>query len=398
MRTNGIEERYCTGDASDWEKFEKWAQTVPYTLRNPLYHWTHLELKNPFGIKDKLLNPATAREIYNICSEMLQTPDFSVRSIIRKMNVKLICTTEGPLDTLEHHKKIREDGFEVKVHAAFRPDRGMAVENVSALNLWINGLEEAADMQINDFSSYLEALHKRHDYFHQNGCRLSDYGLETIYTEDYTAREIEKIFDKLRVGKSLDFTESLKFKSAMMFEFALMDYEAGWVMQLHLGAMRNNNTRMFKALGPDTGFDSIGDFEIARPLAKFLDSLDKDNRLPKTILYNLNPGDNELIATMAGNFQDGSVVGKMQYGSGWWFLDQKDGMEKQMTVLSNMGLLSRFIGMLTDSRSFLSYPRHEYFRRILCNILGNDVETGLLPNDMELLGPVSYTHLTLPTN
>jgi len=386
MRTNGIDERYCTGDASDWEKFEKWAQTVPYTLRNPLYHWTHLELKSPFGIKDKLLNPATAKEIYNTCSEMLQAPEFSVRSIIRKMNVKLICTTEGPLDTLEHHKKIREDGFEVKVHAAFRPDRGLAVENVSALNLWINGLEEVADMQINDFSSYIEALHKRHDYFHQNGCRLSDYGLETIYAEDYTAREIEKIFDKIRAGKSLDFAESLKFKSAMMFEFALMDYEAGWVMQLHLGAMRNNNTRMFKTLGPDTGFDSIGDFEIARPLAKFLDSLDKDNKLPKTILYNLNPRDNELIATMVGNFQDGSIVGKMQYGSGWWFLDQKDGMEKQMTVLSNMGLLSRFIGMLTDSRSFLSYPRHEYFRRILCNILGNDVEAGLLPNDMGLLG------------
>ena len=386
MRTKGIDERYCTGDASDWEKFEKWAQTVPYTLRNPLYHWTHMELKNPFGIKDKLLNPVTAKEIYNTCGEMLQAPEFSVCSIIRKMNVKLICTTEGPLDTLEHHKKIRDDGFEVKVHAAFRPDRGLAVENVSALNVWINRLEEVADMQINDFSSYLEALRKRHDYFHQNGCRLSDYGLETIYAEDYTVREIEKIFDKIRAGKSLDLAECWKFKSAMMMEFALMDYAAGWVMQLHLGAMRNNNTRMFKTLGPDTGFDSIGDFEIARPLAKFLDSLDKDNKLPKTILYNLNPRDNELIATMAGNFQDGSVVGKMQYGSGWWFLDQKDGMEKQMTALSNMGLLSRFIGMLTDSRSFLSYPRHEYFRRILCNILGNDVEAGLLPNDMELLG------------
>ena len=386
MRTNGIEERYCTGDASDWEEFEKWAQTVPYTLRNPLYHWTHMELKNPFGIKGKLLNPGTAKEIYNTCSEMLRTPEFSVRNIIRKMNVKLICTTEGPLDILENHKKIRDDGFEVRVHAAFRPDKGLAVENVSALNVWINGLEEVADMQITDFSSYIEALRKRHDYFHQNGCRLSDYGLETIYAEDYTSKEIEKIFDKIRAGKSLDLAERLKFKSAMMIEFALMDYEAGWVMQLHLGAMRNNNTRMFKALGPDTGFDSIGDFEIAKPMAKFLDSLDKDNKLPKTILYNLNPRDNELIATMVGNFQDGSVVGKMQYGSGWWFLDQKDGMEKQMTALSNMGLLSRFIGMLTDSRCFLSFPRHEYFRRILCNILGNDVEAGLLPNDVGLLG------------
>ncbi len=386
MRANGVAEKYITGNGSDYEKFEKWAQTVPYTLRNPLYHWTHLELKNPFGIKDKLLNPSTAKEIYERCSRMLRTPDFSTRSIMCKMNVKLVCTTQEPLDTLEHHKKIRRDGFEIKVHTTFRPDRGLAVEDLSALNAWLDKLEELCDMEINNFTSYLEALRARHYYFHENGCRLSDYGLETAYAEDYTGREIENIFEKIRFGKELDTSEQLKFKSAMLFEFALMDYESGWVMQLHLGALRNNNTRLLKTLGPDTGFDSIGDFEIAVPLSKFLDRLDRNNELPKTILYNLNPGDNELVVTMAGNFQDGSVPGKIQYGAAWWFLDQKDGMEKQITALSNMGLLSRFVGMVTDSRSLLSYPRHEYFRRVLCNILGNDVEAGLVPNDPEMLG------------
>ena len=375
MRTNGVPEEFCTGKASDWEKFQKWAETVPHTLRNPLYHWTHLELKRPFGIQ-QLLNPDTAKEIYDECSEMLRSSDFTVRGIMRKMNVKLICTTEGPLDTLEHHKKIRKDDFEIKVHTAFRPDKGLAVEDVNSLNEWIDQLEDIAGVYITDFDAYLAALRKRHDFFHDNGCRLSDYGLETAYAEDYTEKEIKKIFNKLRSGENLNKDEQLKFKSAMLYEMALMDSEAGWVMQLHLGALRNNNTRMLKTLGPDTGFDSIGDFEIAKPLSRFLDRLDRDNKLPKTILYNLNPRDNELMATMIGNFQDGSVPGKMQYGSGWWFLDQKDGMEKQINALSNLGLLSRFVGMLTDSRSFLSYPRHEYFRRILCNILGNDVEDG----------------------
>ncbi len=386
MRTNGVEEKYCTGNATDWEKFEKWAQTVPYTLRNPLYHWTHLELKNPFGITDKLLGPDTAREIYDTCSKMLQRPDFSVRNIMRKMNVKVICTTEGPLDTLEAHRQIAEDGFEIKVHAAFRPDKGLTVEDIPAFNEWLDKLEEVCDTRITNFESYLQALRKRHDFFHQNGCRLSDYGIETAYATDYTKSEAEKIFKKIRAGKKLDSSEQLKFKSAMMIEFALMDAESGWVMQLHLGALRSNNSRMLKTLGPDTGFDSIGDFETARPLAKFLDRLDANNKLPKTILYNLNPRDNELMAAMTGNFQDGSVPGKLQYGSGWWFLDQKDGMEKQINALSNLGLLSRFVGMLTDSRSFLSYPRHEYFRRILCNILGNDLEAGLIPPDITLLG------------
>jgi len=386
MRANGIPEKYITGNAGDYEKFEKWAQTVPYTLRNPLYHWTHLELKRYFDIGDKLLNPGTAKEIYETCTEMLRTPQFSVRNLMRKMNVKLVCTTEGPLDSLEHHRKIRQDGFEIKVHTAFRPDKAMAVEDLPALNAWIDKLKGICDTEITNFASYIEALRNRHYYFHENGCRLSDHGLETAYAEDYIETEIKKIFGKIRSGKKLDALERLKFKSAMMVEFALMDYESGWVMQLHLGALRNTSTRMLKTVGPDTGFDSIGDLEMARPLAKFLDALDKNKELPKTILYNLNPRDNELIATMVGNFQDGSAPGKLQYGSAWWFLDQKDGMEKQITTLSNMGLLSRFVGMLTDSRSFLSYPRHEYFRRILCNILGSDVEAGLLPTDMALLG------------
>jgi glucuronate isomerase len=386
MRTNGVDEKYITGDVSDYEKFEKWAQTVPCCLRNPLYHWTHMELKNPFGIKDKLLGPETAEEIYESVSEMLRSPEFSTRNIMRKMNVKLVCTTEGPLDTLEHHKKIRADKFEVKVHTAWRPDQAMATEDLKALKTFIEKLSSTCNIEITDFTSYIEALRQRHDYFHQNGCRLSDHGIETVYAEDYTDSEIKKIFEKILQSKKLDSIEILKFKSAMLVEFALMDHEAGWVQQFHLGALRNNNTRLLKTLGPDTGFDSIGDFEIARSLSKFLDKLDTGNQLAKTILYNLNPRDNELIATMIGNFQDGSVPGKMQIGSAWWFLDQKNGMEEQINALSNMGLLSRFVGMLTDSRSFLSYPRHEYFRRILCNMLGNDVEKGFLPNDMKLLG------------
>lgn len=386
MRTNGIDEKYITGSAGDYEKFEKWAQTVPYCLRNPLYHWTHLELKKPFGITGKLLNPDNAKEIYDICSEKLRTDEFSCRGIIRKANVKVICTTDDPIDSLEYHRRIKADGFEVRVFPAWRPDKGMAVEDISALNKWIDKLQEVADTDISNYLSYLNALKKRHDYFHENGCRISDHGIETAYAENYTDSEIKAIFDRIRAGNKLDLSEQFKFKSAMMYEFALMDAESGWVQQLHFGALRNNNSRMFRALGPDTGFDSIGDFEIAGPLAKFLDRLDVDNKLPKTILYNLNPRDNEVMATMPGNFQDGSVAGKMQWGSGWWFLDQKDGIQKHINALSNMGLLSRFVGMLTDSRSFLSYSRHEYFRRILCNMLGDDVENGLLPKDMQLLG------------
>ena len=386
MRTNGVPERYVTGEAGDYEKFEKWAQTVPACLGNPLYHWTHLELRRPFGITGKLLGPKTAKEIYESCSEMLRSPQFSVRNIMRKMNVKLVCTTDGPLDTLEHHRKIRQDGFEVKVHAAWRPDQAMMVEDLQKVNAFIDKLGELCNKEIAGFDDYIEALRRRHGYFHEHGCRLSDHGLETAYAEDYTSSEIKSIFSKVRSGKPLNAREVLQFKSAMMVEFGLMDAERGWVQQLHLGAMRNNSTRLFRKLGPDIGCDSIGDLEVAKPLSKFLDRLDSQDKLPKTILYNLNPRDNALLATMAGNFQDGSVPGKLQHGSAWWFLDQKDGMADQMRTLANMGLLSRFVGMLTDSRSFLSYPRHEYFRRVLCNMLGGDVEAGLLPNDLALLG------------
>ena len=385
MRTNGVDEHFVTGDASDWEKFEKWAETVPYCLGNPLYHWTHLELWKPFDIH-KRLDASTARDIYNTCTDMLQTAEFSVRSIMRKMNVKLVCTTDGPLDSLEHHQKIKRDGFEIKVHPAWRPDAAMAVEDLQKLNVFIDKLEERCDMQIGTFHDYIEALHDRHTYFHKNGCRLSDHGLDTMYAEDYTEAEIKAVFQKIRTGGQVNEHEARQFKSAMLFEFGLMDADAGWVQQFHIGALRNNCTRLFRQIGPDIGCDSMGDLEVAEPLAKFLDRLDVRGDLTKTILYNLNPRDNAVFATMIGNYQDGSVPGKVQHGSGWWFLDQKDGMEDQMRTLANMGLLSRFVGMLTDSRSFLSYPRHEYFRRVLCNLLGSDVEAGLLPDDMALLG------------
>ncbi len=385
MRANGINERYCTGDATDWEKFEKWAETVPNTLRNPLYHWTHLELKQFFGI-DKILNASTAKEIWDECNAKLQTPEYSVRNIIRKANVHTICTTDDPVDSLEYHRQIKTDGFEVAVLPAWRPDRAMAVENTDAFNRYADKLAEVSGVSTGDLKGFMDALENRHAFFHNNGCRLSDHGLETVVSEDYTENEIETIFKKIRDGNYLDKTEIAKFKSFMLFSFGIMDHSRGWTQQFHIGALRNNNTRLFNALGPDTGLDSIGDFEIARPLSRFLDKLDIENKLAKTILYNLNPRDNELIATMIGNFQDGSVPGKMQFGSGWWFLDQKDGMEKQINALSNMGLLSRFVGMLTDSRSFLSYSRHEYFRRTLCNLIGTDVENGEIPNDMELLG------------
>jgi glucuronate isomerase len=385
MRANGVDERYCTGDASDWEKFEKWAETVPNTLRNPLYHWTHLELQRFFGI-DKLLNPSTAKEIWDECNAKLQTPEYSVKNIIRMANVHTICTTDDPVDSLEYHRQIKESGFEVSVLPAWRPDKAMAVENTETFNQYVDKLAEVSGISIDSFTSFMDAIENRHRFFHENGCRLSDHGLETAIAEKYTEKEIRDIFEKIRGGNDLTFEEIQKFKSCMLYEFGIMDHSRGWTQQFHLGALRNNSTRLFKQLGPDTGLDSIGDFEVARPLSKFLDKLDMENKLAKTILYNLNPRDNELIATMIGNFQDGSVPGKMQFGSGWWFLDQKDGMEKQMNALSNLGLLSRFVGMLTDSRSFLSYPRHEYFRRTLCNLIGNDVENGEIPNDMELLG------------
>ncbi|MBW8323140.1 MAG: glucuronate isomerase [Prolixibacteraceae bacterium] len=385
MRTNGIDEKYCTGDASDWEKFEKWAETVPQTLRNPLYHWTHLELKKFFGINE-VLSPKNARAIYDACNAKLQTPEYSCRGIIRMANVHTICTTDDPVDNLQYHQQIKDSGFEVAVLPAWRPDKAMMVESPISYNQYVNQLATVSGMEIKTFDDLMIALNKRHNYFHENGCRLSDHGLDTAFADDYTADEIDAMFIKIRVGYRLTSREIQKFKSCMLYEFGRMDHSRGWAQQFHIGALRNNNTRLFNQLGPDTGFDSIGDKPVAEPLSKLLNRLDTEDKLCKTVLYNLNPSDNELYATMIGNFQDGSVAGKMQWGSGWWFLDQKDGMEKQINALSNLGLLSRFVGMLTDSRSFLSYTRHEYFRRTLCNILGNDVENGEIPNDMELLG------------
>ena len=385
MRTNGVPERFCTGDADDFEKFEKWAETVPYTLRNPLYHWTHMELKRPFGIHS-ILNKDSARRIYDECTEKLQEPSFSARGILRKMNVEVVCTTDDPIDSLEDHQKIRDDNFEVKVLPAFRPDKSMAVENPGSYNEYMDRLAKVTGSDLSHFVDLLNALQQRVDYFHERGARISDHGLETMYAEDFTYEEINRIFHKVRLGNILTSVEIARFKSAVLINLGEMYHEKGWTMQFHLGALRNNNSRMVRSLGPDTGFDSIGDFEIARPLSRYLDKLDAEDKLARTILYNLNPRDNELMATMIGNFNDGSIPGKMQFGSAWWFLDQKDGMEKQMDALSNMGLLSRFVGMLTDSRSFLSYPRHEYFRRILCNMFGNDVENGELPNDLPWIG------------
>ncbi len=387
MRANGVAERYCTGNGSDWEKFEKWAATVPYLLRNQLYPWTHLELARVFGIADRLLGPETAESIWDECNDKLAQPEFSARGIMRRMNVVLVCTTDDPVDSLEHHKTVAADpSFDVQMLPTWRPDKSIAVENGDAFNAWVDALSEAADVDIRDFESYMEALRKRHAFFHDMGCRLSDHGLETIYAEDYTEKEVVRVFDKVRSGKHIDEDEIAKFKSAMLVEFGLMDHEKGWTQQYHMGALRNTNTRMFNQLGPDTGFDSMGDWQIAQPLRKLLDRLDSTDQLAKTILYNHNPRDNEVVATMCGNFQDGSVPGKMQFGTAWWYLDQKDGMERQIEVLSQMGLLSRFVGMVTDSRSFLSYPRHEYFRRILCNMLGNDMAKGLIPDDIELAG------------
>ncbi|PSR52496.1 glucuronate isomerase [Adhaeribacter arboris] len=387
MRTNGVPEAYCTGGKSDWEKFEQWAATVPYTLRNPLYHWTHLELQRYFDVHE-ILSPQNAREVYEKCTALLQTPEYSVRNLLRKMNVETVCTTDDPLDSLEHHQKCKQDGFEIKVRPAFRPDKAMQAENGEALLGYIQKLEAITQTSISSYQTYLTALKTRHDYFAQNGCAVSDHGLEQMYAEDYTEAEIERIFAKILNQQTLPEKEVWQFKSALLFQFALWDHEKGWVQQYHLGALRNNNPRMLRQLGPDTGWDSIGDFRQAQALAKFLARLDSEDCLAKTILYNLNPADNELMATMVGNYNDGSVPGKIQFGSGWWFLDQKDGMVKQINALSNMGLLSRFVGMLTDSRSFLSFPRHEYFRRILCNLFGEDVENGELPADLAWMGKV----------
>ncbi|WP_010134580.1 glucuronate isomerase [Ochrovirga pacifica] len=385
MRTNGVDERFCTGDATDWEKFKKWAETVPHTVRNPLYHWTHMELKAFFGFKG-VLNKNTAKEVWDLANEKLATDAYRPQGLLKMMNVEVVCTTDDPVDSLEYHKVIKNSNCTIKVLPTWRADKALSVENVEGFNEYMVQLSEAAEIDIHTYDDLLKALRIRHDYFAGVGCKLSDHGIEEFYAEDYTLSEIRTIFLKIRSGMELNKREVCQFKSAMLYELGVMDYEKGWTQQFHYGALRNNNTRLLSTLGPDTGFDSIHDLSCAATMSKFLNRLDTENKLTKTIIYNLNPAQNEVVGTMIGNFQDGSMPGKIQFGSGWWFLDQKTGMENQINALSNMGLLSRFVGMLTDSRSFLSYPRHEYFRRILCNLLGNDVENGLINNDMELLG------------
>ncbi|MCF2520266.1 glucuronate isomerase [Dyadobacter sp. CY351] len=388
MRANGINERYCTGDASDWEKFEQWAITVPYTMRNPLYHWTHLELLRYFDI-DILLNKDSAREIYDECSAKLKQPDFSVRNLLKRMNVKIVCTTDDPTDSLSDHQAIKDSGFDLKVLPTFRPDKAMLlIDSPEEFNQYLTKLATASGAgEINSYEELLAALQNRHDFFASMGGKLSDHGLEHIYAS-FDEEAAKAAFAAARNGQLPGDAQREAFKSMVLFETAKMDHAKSWTQQFHLGALRNNNARMLRELGPDTGWDSIGDYSQASAMSKFFNKLDSTNQLTKTILYNLNPADNEVLATMTGNYNDGTIAGKMQFGSGWWYLDQKDGMERQMNALSNMGLLSRFVGMLTDSRSFLSYPRHEYFRRILCNMIGSDVENGELPDDMQWLGKV----------
>ncbi len=386
MRALGIEEKYITGDSTDEEKFEKWAETIPYTLRNPLYHWTHLELQRYFGIHD-ILNPSNAKKIYNQCNSMISTPAYSSRNLLRKMNVKVVCTTDDPADDLNHHRKIAEDNFEVQILPTFRPDNLLNIEE-AGFNDYLNVISEKSQVEITDLTSLLKAVENRIDHFHQHGCRLSDHGLECACAEDFTDEKLNDILKKKLNNKEINSSEALIYKSGLLFYLGKFYTARNWAMQLHLGPIRDTNSRMLKKIGANAGVDSIGDFQQAKPLAKFLDSLDQENSLPKTILYNVNPAENEVMATMAGNFMGDTQKGKVQHGSAWWFLDQKDGIEKQLNTISNMGLLSCFVGMLTDSRSFLSVPRHEYFRRILCNLFGNDIRNKELPEDYEWIGKI----------
>ncbi|MBQ3689168.1 MAG: glucuronate isomerase [Bacteroidales bacterium] len=385
MRANGIDEKYITGQGSDKEKFLAWAKTVPASLRNPLYHWTHLELLRYFGI-DTLLDESSAEEIYEKTSDMLQNGELRVWDIFKKMNVETLCTTDDPVDSLEYHEKILKSGCPAKVLPSWRPDKASAAGDPKAYNAYLDKLSEVSNTEINSFDTLFDALDKRINHFASLGCRLADFGLDYLYAEDFTEKEVNEIFLKVRSGKELTNLELKKLQSAALYRFALQVKKLNWVQQFHAGPIRNNNSRLLKKLGPDTGFDSICDYPQAEQMSRFLNRLDSSDSLAKTILYNINPADNEVFATMIGNFQDGSVPGKMQWGAAWWFLDQKDGIEKQINCLSNHGLLSRFVGMLTDSRSFLSYPRHEYFRRILCNIFAQDVVNGELPEDINLIG------------
>lgn len=387
MRSNGVAEKFCTGSATPEEKFKAWAATVPHTLRNPLYHWTHLELKRYFGIND-LLNEKTAAKIWKQANALLATPALTTQGILKKFKVKVVCTTDDPVDDLGHHRAFARQGHSTKMLPAFRPDKALTVNSPGTFNKWVEQLAAAANTDINSFSAFLSALEKRHEFFHSQGCRLSDHGLNCCFDDFCSENTAAAVFDQVRQGGEVSPQQHAQFASFMMLFFGQLDAGRGWTKQLHLGALRSNNTRLLKQLGPDTGFDSIGDFPQCHSLAAYLDKLDSENSLPKTILYNVNPTDNYAFATMIGNFQDGTIPGKIQFGSGWWFLDQKEGMEWQLNALSNLGLLSRFIGMITDSRSFMSYPRHEYFRRTLCNLIGRDIKQGLIPDDEKLVGPM----------
>lgn len=378
MRANGVDERYITGDADDWEKFEKWAATLPYTFRNPLYHWTHLELRTAFGINE-VLNPESARRIYDACNARLAEADMTARGLMRRYGVETVCTTDDPTDSLEYHRSIRESGFEVKVLPTWRPDKAMKPADGKAYRAYVARLGEAAGMEIRTYDHLLEALRKRHDFFASQGCKVADHGIDTFPWADCTPEAAAELFGKVMGGNELTDGEVEQLQTALLLELARMNHEKDWVQQFHYGPIRDICRRMYRRLGPDTGFDTIGDGKVAEKMGRFLNALDEEGKLAKTILYNINPADNHVVAAMAATFQNGSVPGKVQFGSGWWFNDQIDGMEAQMNVLSMQGLLSRFVGMLTDSRSFLSYPRHEYFRRILCNLIGQDVEEGLIP-------------------
>jgi glucuronate isomerase len=386
MRANGVDERFCTGDALPEEKFTAWARTVPYTLRNPLYHWTHLELKRYFGIDD-LLDEKTRATVWERANQVLAGDDLRAHGILKRFGVKAVCTTDDPTDNLQWHKAIASSDLPTKVFPCYRPDKALNVHLPEALNGWIAKLEAASDTTIANLNDFVDALHKRHDFFHTMGGRLSDHGVTHAFGEFATDAEAARIFSCARAGRAASPEEHERFAGYMMLHFGRWDAEKGWTKQLHLGARRNNNTRRFQDLGADVGFDSIGDWPQIDALGAYLDRLDRESALPKMVFYNLNPADNYAVATMIGNFQDGSVAGKIQMGSGWWFLDQKEAMQWQMNALSNCGLISRFLGMLTDSRSFMSYPRHEYFRRVLCDMFGRDMEGGELPNDFSLVGP-----------
>jgi glucuronate isomerase len=385
MRANGVPEDYCTGNADPYEKFLAWARTVPFTIGNPLYQWTHLELKRYFGI-DELLNEQTAPAIWERANAMLATKALTSQSILKKFNIKAVCTTDDPTDDLGDHQRLAHADLGFRVYPAFRPDKALQVHDPEEFNAWIGKLVKISNTEIDRFDTFLQALRSRHDAFHQLGARLSDHGLEHCYSNFCSEAIASQIFAKARSGRAASAEEHAQFASYMMLFLGHLDAEKGWTKQLHLGARRNGNTRALETLGPDTGFDSIGDWPQINDLGSYLDRLNRENALPRTIIYNLNPADNYAIATMCGNFQDGSTPGKIQFGSGWWFLDQKQGIEWQLQALANTGLLSRFVGMVTDSRSFMSFPRHEYFRRVLCNWLGEQTESGELPRDMELVG------------